>query len=121
VPEIPGSSQGLDIKEEVRIVILKKIEDGKKLIIKIEGEITAVNAPELSEIVDSVIDNTDNLIFDVSDMEYSSSAGLRIFLKALQIMDEKDGDTKVIGANDMVMEIFEETGFINFLNIEAAD
>ncbi len=100
---------------------LEKITDGKKLVIKIEGEITAVNAPELNELVDSVIDDTDNLIFDVSDMDYTSSAGLRVFLKALQIMDEKDGYTEVVGANDVVMEIFEETGFVNFLNIAVGD
>lgn len=51
-------------------------------------------------------------------MDYTSSAGLRVLLIAQQIMDEKDAEMTVRGVNDMAMEIFEETGFVNLLNFE---
>ena len=51
-------------------------------------------------------------------MEYTSSAGLRVLLGAQKVMDEKDGSMLVRGANELVMEIFEETGFTNILDIE---
>ena len=100
---------------------LEQIRNGKKLVIKIEGELTAITAPELNEMVESVIDDTDNLVFDIYDMKYTSSAGLRVFMKAQKRMNNKAGYMEVVGANDITMEIFEDTGFVNLMNIVAAE
>lgn len=97
---------------------LKQDRNGGKLIITIIGVLNTLTAPDLEAILGDNLEDVDELVFDISKMEYTSSAGLRAFLGAQQVMDDKDGDMIVRGVNDMVMEIFEETGFTNLLNIE---
>ena len=49
----------------------------------------------------------------MQDMEYISSAGLRIFLGILQNAEEKGGHVYIKGLNDTVQAIFDLTGFSN--------
>jgi anti-sigma B factor antagonist len=51
-------------------------------------------------------------------MDYTSSAGLRVMLRAQQLMDDKEAAMTVRGVSDIAMEIFEETGFVNLLTFE---
>ena len=57
------------------------------------------------------------LILDLKNVEYISSAGLRVILKAQKLM-KSHGKMKITGANAMVMEVFDITGFSDFLTIE---
>ena len=97
---------------------LRQERDGGRLVIHIIGVLNTMTAPDLEAILGDNLADVDELIFDISKMEYTSSAGLRAFLGAQQYMDDKDADMAVRGVNDIVMEIFEETGFTNLLNIE---
>ena len=54
---------------------------------------------------------------DMKDLEYVSSAGLRVILKAQKIMNAQ-GKMKVIHVNDTIMEVFDITGFVDILTIE---
>ena len=97
---------------------IRQEKEGSRLIVSVEGYLDALTAPELeAKLADLPADITD-LIFDLKDMEYTSSAGLRVLLGAQKAMDEKDGSMVIRGANELVMEIFEETGFTNILDIE---
>ena len=97
---------------------LAKEINGKKLTVSVSGMLNAISSSELeAELRDSLAD-VDDLVLDLSGMEYISSAGLRVLLGAQQYMDEKDGTMIVRGVNDMVMETFEETGFDKLLDIE---
>ena len=96
-------------------------KNGRKLVIRIEGELNAITAPELKDVVEGAIDDVDEIVFDLSGMGYTSSAGLRVFLMAQQIMDDKGGKITVIGVNETVMDIFNETGFVTFLDISTAE
>lgn len=96
---------------------IKQTREGSKLTIAIEGEITAVTAPEVEAVLGSNLKDVDELVFDLSDLKYTSSAGLRAFLGAQQDMDEKDGKMTVHGASEFVMEIFAETGFDKIFDI----
>ena len=59
----------------------------------------------------------DTLIFDLKDLEYISSAGLRVLLSAQKVMN-KQGKMVVRNVNEDVMEVFDITGFIDILTIE---
>ncbi|MBQ2295036.1 MAG: STAS domain-containing protein, partial [Spirochaetales bacterium] len=61
--------------------------------------------------------DTSDLIIDLENLEYVSSAGLRVILKAQKLMNAQ-GNMKVINVNDMVMEVFDITGFADILTIE---
>ena len=97
---------------------ISKEWNGNRLIIKIEGRLDTITAPGLDAELQEDVKAADAVTFDFSKLEYISSAGLRVLLRAQRIMDGKDGEMTVRNANDLVMEIFEETGFTNILDIE---
>lgn len=92
--------------------------EGSKLTISIKGALDAMTAPELEAILGDNLADVDELVFDLEKMPYTSSAGLRVFLGAQQVMDEKDGSVIIRGSTEFVMEIFEETGLDQLFNIE---
>lgn len=91
--------------------------NGKSLTVKICGRLDTTTAPKLdSELKDSITDITE-LILDFSSLEYISSAGLRVLLSTQKVMN-KQGEMKLRGVNDTIMEVFEMTGFADMLTIE---
>ena len=96
---------------------ITKNQDGSKLEIALEGRLDTMTAPSLEEEVKNSIEGIKELIFDLKDLVYVSSAGLRVLLSAQKTMN-KQGSMTIKNANEEVMEIFEVTGFIDILNIE---
>ena len=96
---------------------INKLQNSDSLTLKVEGRLETTTAPELEAIVKSELDGIRELIFDFSELEYISSAGLRVLLSAQKAMNA-NGSMKVIGANEIVTEIFEVTGFSEILTIE---
>lgn len=90
--------------------------DNDILTIAVEGRIDSTTAPELESTIKSKIGDSSKLIFDFKNLDYISSAGLRVLLGAKKIM--ADHEMKVINVNDTVNEIFEVTGFSYVLDIE---
>lgn len=64
-----------------------------------------------------VMDSVKVLIIDMAKLSYLSSAGLRVLL-ALQKRMNKQGEMKLLNVNEMIMEVFEVTGFADILTIE---
>ena len=98
------------------MVVTKNLED-KLLNVKVEGRLDTATAPELEAELAEVLDEADELVFDLEGLEYMSSAGLRILLATQKKMGLKGG-MKVINVNDVIMEIFEITGFSDILTID---
>ena len=96
---------------------IDKKREGDRLTIALDGELGLATAPDLSKVVNEELSGVTELIFDMENLQYTSSAGLRVLLMAQQIMDEQ-GSMTLRHVNDAVMEIFEETGFTDFLDIE---
>ena len=96
---------------------INKKQEGKDLLISVSGRLDTTTAPELEETIKDSIDGVESLTIDLTDLEYISSAGLRVLLAAQKIMN-KQGDMKVTGVGEVVMEIFEVTGFSDILTIE---
>ena len=88
--------------------IKKKSTDGK-LVLKPIGRIDTVTAPELAKMV--VLDGVKELEFDLSEVDYISSAGLRIFLGSQQKMTASGGKMVLSGVRPIVKEIFDIVGF----------
>ncbi len=98
------------------MTIEKKIENEKATLI-ISGRLDTQTAPELEKELDNLEETCTELIFDMSELAYISSAGLRVILKAQKYMNTK-GQMKLTGVNESVMEVFEITGFLDILTIE---
>ena len=85
--------------------------------LKIEGRLDTTTAPTLEKTIDEIIDGIKELILDMNQLTYVSSAGLRVLLSTQKKMN-KIGMMKLIGVCEEVMEVFEMTGFSDILNIE---
>jgi anti-sigma B factor antagonist len=96
---------------------LEKVLDGESAKLIVEGRLDTQTAPELEKEIDSLVPSVKELIFDMNGLEYISSAGLRVILKAQKIMNTK-GSMKLIGVNDSIMDVFDITGFLDILTIE---
>lgn len=96
---------------------IKKIKEGAKLVLEVSGRLDTVTAPQLEAEINDNIMGTDELVFDFSELEYLSSAGLRVLLSAQKKM-QTCGKMTVKNVNEMIMEIFEVTGFTDILTIE---
>ncbi|MBR1383683.1 MAG: STAS domain-containing protein [Ruminococcus sp.] len=88
--------------------------NGAELTVALEGRLDTLTAPELEEQLEPELDDVEKLIFDLAGLEYISSAGLRVLLAAQKEMDEM----VVQNVCPAVMDVFEVTGFSDFLNIE---
>lgn len=97
---------------------LTQTREGNKLTITLAGDLNTMTAPDLEAVLGDNLADVDELVFDLTDLRYTSSAGLRAFLGAQQVMEDRDATMVVRGASEFVMEIFEETGFVNLLDIE---
>ena len=96
------------------IINHEKTED--TLVIGVAGRLDTVTAPELETFLLENLSDVKKLIFNLKDMEYTSSAGLRIFLKAQKLMNNQ-GEMIIENVQADVMEVFEMTGFTDFLTI----
>ena len=96
--------------------INKTIENGKADYL-LEGRLDTVTAPDLEKDLKESLDGVSDLVLDFANLEYISSAGLRVLLSAQKTM-AKQGEMKVIHVNETIMEIFEVTGFSDILTIE---
>lgn len=86
------------------------------LTITVKGRLNTITAPELETEIGELNDIKD-LTFDLKDLEYISSAGLRVLLKAQKLMDKNEGKMKLINVNSSVNEVFEITGFLDILTV----
>ena len=91
--------------------------DKDTLVIKLEGSLNTDTAPKLEEKLNNELADYNKLILDMSNLEYVSSAGLRVILKAQKTMAGRGG-MKCIHVNNMIMDTFKATGFADFLVIE---
>lgn len=88
-----------------------------ELKVQVIGRLETVTAPMLEGELKNSLEGVATLIFDFSELEYISSAGLRVLFSMQKIMN-KQGKMIIRGANEDVMEVFEVTGSVDILTIE---
>ena len=96
---------------------ITKKQDGSALVIALEGRLDTTTAPELEAELKTCLDGITDLTLDMTNLDYISSAGLRVLLSAHKIM-LKQGKMKVTNVSEIVREVFEVTGFSDILTIE---
>ena len=83
--------------------------------LEITGRLDTTTAPNLESVVNELSEDTKELVFDMSGVEYISSAGIRVLLGAYKKMNTNQGKMRIEKANDMVREVFEMTGLSDML------
>ena len=98
-------------------MIITANKNGNVLEVALDGRLDTMTSPELEKELNEQLDEAEALVFDFANVEYISSAGLRVLLSAHKKMVTKGGMT-VKNVNEIVREVFEVTGFTDILNIE---
>lgn len=96
---------------------INKIQNGDQLTLEVSGRLDTVTAPDLQDELDKSLDGIAHLVLDFKNLEYISSAGLRVVLAAQKEMNRL-GDMRVINSSPDVVSIFEMTGFSDFLTLK---
>ena len=86
---------------------ITKNQEGNKLTLAPIGRVDTITSPELEAAV--VLDGIDELVFDLAQVDYISSAGLRVLLSSQKKMAGKS--MKIVNAKPAVKEVFDITGF----------
>lgn len=97
--------------------IIKK-QDGTTLTVALEGRLDTVTSPHLEGELRTAVNGVTELIFDLTGLEYISSAGMRVLLSAQKVMN-RQGKMTIRNVKPEIMEIFEVTGFVDILSIES--
>jgi len=91
--------------------ISKKKEDGT-LIVSVTGRLDAVSSPDFDRELGLLMDAGETVfVFNMSELEYISSAGLRSFLKIAKKLKAKSGKIALASLHDIVAQVFEVSGF----------
>lgn len=99
----------------MNITLINRGSEGELVL---EGRLDANSAPEAEEIFKQMIERFDNVVLNMKQLEYISSAGLRVIKIIHMGMKKKNGELKLINVQKMVMEVFEMVGFAGLLTIE---
>lgn len=92
-------------------------QENKTMTLHIAGRLDTLSSPELEKAVGALSAEVTELILDMSEVTYVSSAGLRVLLGAQKKMS-KAGSMKLTGVCETVMEVLDITGFADILEIE---
>ncbi len=93
------------------------VQKGETSTVKVGGHLDTNTAPELNAELEKLIPETGELVLDMDELTYISSAGLRVLLRAQKAMADK-GSLRLIHVHEEIMDVLEVTGFTDFLTIE---
>ena len=94
-----------------------KIEKKNEETLALAGRLDTLTAPELETEISAMLPSVQALTLDMEKLDYISSAGLRVILKTQKTLEKKSG-LKLIHVPEAVKEVFDITGFSDFLTIE---
>jgi anti-anti-sigma factor len=94
----------INIEREIELVTLR-----------ITGRLDTTTSPNLDSVINELPEDTKELVFDMSGVEYISSAGIRVLLRAYKKMNFIQGKTRIETVNDIVRKVFEMTGLLQML------
>ena len=94
---------------------IKKNAD--ELVLEITGRLDTSSVPALDKTINENLGEIKSLILDFKNLEYISSAGLRVLLSTQKKLQQK-GTMKIKNVREEVMEVFEITGFVDILTVE---
>lgn len=96
---------------------INQIKNSNEITLELTGRLDTTTAPQLEQALNEFTENISLAVLDLKNLEYLSSAGLRIILLMQKKMN-KQGEMIVKNVNETIMEVFEITGFVDILNIQ---
>ena len=97
---------------------IAKNENNEKITVSIEGRLDKISSPTLEEELKPEVEKNKDIVIDCANLEYISSAGLRILVACEKQLKAKSKSLQLINVNEDVMTILQVTGFVYILNIK---
>jgi anti-sigma B factor antagonist len=97
---------------------ISALKEGRKLMVALSGRLDTSAAPGAQKEILGALGDVTELVYDLENLEYISSAGLRILIASLKEMKAKDGSMTLINVSEGVREILDLTGFGLILDIQ---
>ncbi len=97
---------------------IDEVREQDQLTLIVGGRLDTATAPQLERAAEGRLEGLQKLVLDFSDLEYISSAGLRVLLAFRRIMDKQKGTVVVTSVTENVREVFAITGLNKILNIQ---
>lgn len=97
---------------------IKVAKEQHHLVISLEGRIDSSVAKEFEDTVLKVIEDSANVIFNFSKLDYISSAGLRVILMAAKRLKNTSGTLQLCAMKPHIHDVFEVSGFLTMLDIK---
>lgn len=97
---------------------VKITKEGTKSLVTLTGRLDTTNAAQFQEDIKPLMDDQEpDIEFDCTEMEYTSSQGLRMFLMLQKTVNSRKGKLVMKNMQPKVKEVFDITGFSNIINI----
>ncbi len=97
---------------------IEKVVDGKRITLRIEGKFNSESAQEVSAFIDDLSEDYDEIVFDLKNTQYVSSAGLRVVLDIHKRMSALGKQLLLNNVDEGIMDILNATGLAKFLKFE---
>lgn len=94
-------------------------QDGNKATIALEGKLSVATSPDLEAAIQGLPEDTNEFIIDLANLDYISSAGLRVLVSTEKIAGQRNGKMVLQHPNEEVAEVFDMTGLADVFTIEA--
>lgn len=99
-------------------VEIKTSYDDGAAVLKLGGHLNTNTASDLEEALEPVLKRTNQVVLDFDELEYLSSAGLRVLVAAQKKITEADGGLRIVNAIDDIREVFDVTGLSDVFDVE---
>ena len=93
------------------------IREGKRVTVLTDRRIDTYSAPQFAETMEKALAGTEDLTLDFSDLDYISSSGLRVVMRAVKAMN-RQGQMRIVNVGADIYDILETTGFTGICDIE---
>ncbi|MBR3326103.1 MAG: STAS domain-containing protein [Atopobiaceae bacterium] len=93
-------------------------QEGAKAIIALNGKLSVATSPDLEAAISGLPESTNEFVIDLSQLEYISSAGLRVLVSTEKLANQRSGSMVLLHPNDEVLEVFDMTGLTDIFTIE---
>ena len=92
-------------------------QEANAVVLQIIGRVDGTGSKELDNELKQLTEVANNVILDFEEVKYVSSAGLRVLLNTYKTLSKKNGTLAFKNVSESIKEVFEMTGFVEFLNL----
>ena len=99
---------------------INKTQNGDKTTLALSGRLNSLTASQLQETLLAEFDNVKNVEIDFTELDFISSAGLRVLILGRETAKAKNRELTIVQVSQEIMEVFQMAGLTSMMNIKAS-